>query len=329
MTRGGRRGLFGWLSLGLLGLIVASLLALALVPPPTSALASHPQPAASYAEAANRIAALQAQESAGYNPLCATQFLTHGSKTARAIAFVHGYGNCPQMFLQLGQQFYALGYNVLIAPMPHHGLVDRLTDDLTHLTAEELVGYADQLVDIERGLGEQMSLVGFSGGGVVTGWAAQTRTDLDQAVLIAPSFGVKAIPAALTVLAANGALLLPDALMWWDPALEAQLGPDYAYPRYSRRGLAQIVRMGFAVRGLARRAAPGAASILVITNANDYAVDNAVTAQVVADWRAHGNAATTYEFPADFQLGHNLIDPGDRDQKIDLAYPKLMALIAP
>ena len=74
------------------------------------------------------IAALQAQEAAGDNPQCATQFLTHGKKTAHVIAFVHGYSNCPQMFMQLGQQFYALGYNVLIVPLPHHGLADRLTD---------------------------------------------------------------------------------------------------------------------------------------------------------------------------------------------------------
>jgi len=324
-----RRRLFGRLSLGLLGLIVVALLALALVPPPTWDLVSHPNPAASYAEAAGRIAALQAQETAGYNPQCATQFLTHGQKTARAIAFVHGYSNCPQMFAQLGQQFYALGYNVLLVPLPHHGLADRLTDDLSHLSAEELVAYTDQVVDIERGLGDKVSLVGLSAGGVVAGWAAQTRTDLDQAVLIAPSFGLQAIPRPLTTLAVNATLLLPDAFMWWDPFLQAQLGPSYAYPRFSRHGLAQIVRLGFAVRGLARGAAPGAATILVVTNANDNAVDNTVTAQVLADWRAHGSAATAYEFPADLQLAHNLVDPGEPNQHIDRVYPKLVALIAP
>jgi pimeloyl-ACP methyl ester carboxylesterase len=323
-----RRRLFGWLSLGLLGVIMLSLLALALVPPATGSLASHPHPAASYAEAAARVAALQAQEGAGYNPQCATQFLSHGQKTARAIAFVHGYSNCPQMFAQLGQQFYALGYNVLIVPLPHHGLADRLTDDLTHLTAEELVAYTDQVVDIERGLGDGVTLAGLSAGGVVTGWAAQTRPDLDQAVLIAPSFGLQAIPQPVTVLADNAVLLLPDAFMWWNPLLQAQLGPGYAYPRFSRRGLAQILRLGFAVRGLARRAAPGAASIIVVTNANDNAVDNAVTAQVLADWRAHGSAATAYEFPADLQLPHNLVDPGEPNQHIDRVYPKLVELIA-
>ena|SRR5579859_4208820 len=322
-----RRRLFIRLSLGLLGLIVVAVLALVLVPPPTWALASHPHPAASYAEATGRIAALQTAEAATYNPLCATQFLTHGQKTARAIAFVHGYSNCPQMFAQLGQQFHDLGYNVLIVPLPYHGLADRLTDDLTHLSAEELAAYTDQVVDIERGLGDKVSLVGISGGGVVAGWAAQTRTDLDQAVLIAPSFGIQPIPRPLTTLAVNSTLLLPDAFMWWDPILEARLGPSYAYPRFSRHGLAQILRLSFAVRGLARRAAPGAAAILVVTNANDNAVDNTVTAQVLADWRAHGSAATTYEYPVDLKLAHNLVDPGEPNQHIDLVYPKLVELI--
>ena len=62
---------------GLLGLSLLALAALALIPPPTGDLVSRPRPAASYAEALARIAALQAQEATGYNPLCATQFLTH------------------------------------------------------------------------------------------------------------------------------------------------------------------------------------------------------------------------------------------------------------
>ncbi len=110
-------------------------------------LACQPHPAGSYAEAVQRVAAQQAQEAAAYNPLCQTQLLTHGHQTARAIAFLHGYTNCPDQFRQLGQQFHDRGYNVLLAPAPRHGLADVMTTELSQLTAEELVVYSDQVVD--------------------------------------------------------------------------------------------------------------------------------------------------------------------------------------
>jgi pimeloyl-ACP methyl ester carboxylesterase len=320
--------------LGLLALSVVVVGYLAVVPPNLGAIVSRPHPAADYAEAVQRVTAIQAQEAVGYNPLCHTQLLTHDHKTARAIAFVHGYTNCPHMYLELGQQFYDLGYNVLLVPMPHHGLADIMTTELSKLTAEEMAAYSDQLVDISRGLADHVTIVGLSGGGVVAGWAAQTRADLDQAVLIAPAFGLKQIPGPVTVLADNVVLLLPDWYRWWDPLHNDKspaptLSPNgvQGYPRYSVHGLAQQLRLGFATRALARRTAPAARRIVVVTNANDSAVDNAAAAQVAADWSAHGGAVTRYEFPDDLHLVHNLVDPGETGQRVELVYPKLIELI--
>jgi pimeloyl-ACP methyl ester carboxylesterase len=324
---------------GLVGLVVAALAAVGFlgnVPPNIGALASHPNPAANYAEATQRVAALQAQEATGYNPLCKTQLLTHGQKTPRVIAFIHGYTNCPNQFLQLGQQFYALGYNVLLVPMPYQGLADVMTTELSKLTAEEMTAYADELVDISHGLGDRVILVGLSQGGVVAGWAAQTRPDLDQAVLLAPGFGLKLIPTPLTVLTANIALLLPEFYRWWgdlaknDTSPQPPPGPNavQGYPRFSIHGLAQQLRLGFAVRALASRGAPAARSIIVVTNGNDLAVENTVTADLVNTWRAHGAASVvTYEFPKDLGIDHDMIDPHRDDQEVALVYPKLIELI--
>jgi pimeloyl-ACP methyl ester carboxylesterase len=328
-----------WTGNGLMGLVVAALAGvgfLANVPPNIGAIASHPNPVASYAEAVQRVIAIQAQEATGYNPLCKTQLLTHGQKTARAITFIHGYTNCPNQFLQLGQQFYDLGYNVLLVPMPHQGLADVMTTDLSKLTAEEMAAYADELVDISRGLGERVTMVGLSQGGVVAGWAAQNRSDLDQAVLLAPGFGLKLIPTPLTVLTANVALLLPEFYRWWGDLLKndtsPQLPPDpkavQGYPRFSIHGLAQQLRLGFAVRALASHTAPAARSIIVVTNGNDLAVENTVTADLVATWRAHGAASVvTYEFPKSLGIDHDMIDPHRDDQEVALIYPKLIELI--
>jgi len=43
-----------------------------------------------------------------------------------------------------------------------------MTDEQSQLTADELVAYADEMVDIAQGLGEQVIMVGISAGGVTT-----------------------------------------------------------------------------------------------------------------------------------------------------------------
>jgi alpha-beta hydrolase superfamily lysophospholipase len=291
-------------------------------------LSSHPRPVQSYAEALQRIESLRGQEPPGMNPLCQLQLLTHDKQVARAIILIHGYTNCPHQFHTLGQRFYELGYNVLIAPLPHHGLADRMTDAYAQLKAEELAAYADETVDIAQGLGERVVMVGFSAGGVAAAWAAQHRRDLNVAVLIAPAFGFKAIPTPLTATAMNLFLMAPNSYGWWDPARQAEGEPRHAYPRYSRRALAQILRLGFAVQTAAQQAPPATHNILVVTNANDNAVNNGLTTTVVNNWRDHGANLTAYEFATDQGLGHDLIDPAQPDARTDLVYPRLIDLIS-
>jgi len=290
-------------------------------------LTSQPHPAQSYAEAVQRIEALRAQEAPDMNPVCHLQFLTHNQKAERVIVFVHGYTNCPQQFQALGQRFYELGYNVLLAPMPHHGLADRMTEALSEFRAEELIIYADAITDIAQGLGEQVVMVGLSGGGVTTAWVAQNRNDLDLAVIISPVFGYAQIPTPLTAGVMNLYQALPNSFQWWDPALQENNVPVYAYPRYSTRALAEFLRVGFSVQAAARQGPPAAHSLLVVTNANDMAINNTLVMQVVKDWRAHGASLTTYEFEAGLKLGHDLIDPNQPDAQIDVVYPQLIKLI--
>jgi len=297
-----------------------------------SHFASHPNPAADYAEAVQRVESLRATE-VGFNPECHTILLTHGAKTAKTIVFVPGYGSCPAAFKELGTQFYDRGYNVLIAPLPYNGLADRLTTEQAKVQAEDLVRYTDEVVDIGRGLGDHLTLAGISAGGLVTGWAAQKRQDVDQAVLISPGFGFKAVPERLTPLASRAWILLPNSYIWSDPELKADVPPDHNYPRISTHALGQILRLSLATQDLARQNDPAAGSILVVTNLNDPDLDNVVTGKVVDLWRAHGAAdVQTYQFPADLQLGHDLTDLEQPDQNAAavvsaVVYPKLLELI--
>jgi carboxylesterase len=290
-------------------------------------LPSNPHPAQSYAEAVQRVESLRAQEAPGMNLVCRLQLMTHEKKVDRAIVLVHGYTNCPQQFHELGQRFYAVGYNVLIAPLPHHGLADRMTEAHAELTAEELATYADRTVDIAQGLGDHVVMMGISAGGVTTAWAAQHRSDIDTAVIISPAFGFKQIPTPLTAAVMNTYTFMADSFEWWDPALQAKSLPMYAYPRYSKHALVQTPRLGFATQMDAQRMQPAAKKIVVVLNANDSSVNNALTMDVVNSWQARAASVTTYEFEADLKLDHDLIDPNQPNQRIDTVYPRLIELV--
>jgi alpha-beta hydrolase superfamily lysophospholipase len=310
-----------------LSLLVISILIAAFLPWNAWALTSNSHPVQSYEEATKQIDVLRTDRQSEMNPDCLLQLLTHGKKVQHVIILVHGYTNCPAQFGELGQQFYELGYNVLIAPLPHHGLANRINDEQGQLTGKELAAYADQVVDIAHGLGEHVDMAGISAGGVVTAWAAQYRSDLDTAMIISPAFGFQQIPTRLTAPAMNITSLLPDSFTWWDPNLKEDVAPFHTYPRYSKHALAQIMRIGFAVQVKSWISAPAAHRIIIVTNANDTSVNNMLTAEVVRRWQRSGLKVETYEFPISLGLDHDLIDPDQPHQPVDIVYPQLIALI--
>jgi len=307
--------------------IVLAIVYIVLTPRNISNLSSHPRPVRSYAEAVQRIEAVREQEPPDMNPVCQLQLMTHDKKVDRVIILVHGYTNCPQQFHELGQHFFDLGYNVLIAPLPHHGLADRMTEAQAKLKAEELAAYADETVDIAQGLGNQVIMMGISAGGVTTAWAAQNRSDIDLAVIISPAFGYKQIPTPMTAAVMNIYTLLPDEFVWWDPALQTNITPEYAYPRYSKHALVQILRLGFAVQENAKYSIPAAQKVVVVLNPADDSVNNPLTVTIAKNWQANGANLTTFEFEQNLQLPHDIIDPSQASQQINIVYPRLIELV--
>jgi carboxylesterase len=97
--------------------------------------------------------------------------------------------------------------------MPRHGLADRMTSELGKLRAEELRDFGDLTVDIAVGLGDRVTVVGLSAGGVVAAWLAQHRPEVARAVLIAPSFGLGTLGKWPQLVFMNLLLALPPALL--------------------------------------------------------------------------------------------------------------------
>ena len=121
---------------------------------------------------------------------------------------------------------------------------------------------------------------------------------------------------------------MPDSFQWWDPHLQTNIPPEYAYPRYSIHALAQTLRLGFAIRLVNNRVPPLAKRIKVVLNANDNAVNNGIAMDVVKNWQAHDTKLTTYEFTENLKLGHDLIDLNQPDAQIEIVYPRLIELVS-
>lgn len=318
-----------WITLAsIFGLLLLAIIFL-INPWNTGGLVSHPQPVSSYAGALQRIQAFPQPTGDALNPDCRLNLLAHGQKVENVVVLVHGYTNCPKQFEQLGQELYDKGYNVLIAPLPHHGLADRMNTEQEKLTAEEMVAYADDVVDIAQGLGDHVTMAGMSVGGLITAWAAQNRADLDQAVIISPLFGMAIVPDALIVPVGNLMRILPNAYQWWDANDQGKSPPFHAYPRLSTHAVGQMLRLSAATLQQAVTSAPLTKSIAVVTNAADQSVSRGLIAAYLETLRQHNVPdLRTYEFPASLNMDHDIIDPAQKKQRIGDVYPKLIELIA-
>jgi len=287
------------------------------------------RPATGYDDALGRLLRLRERDDATINPECHTILWTHGRKTDRAILLLHGFTNCPKQFEPFGAELYRMGWNVLIPRLPRHGRVNLMTDDLTGLTAEELVASGEEAMDIAHGLGERVTVVGLSSSAVVAAYLAQHRSDVDEAVLIAPALAPKGVPEFAARRATNILLALPNMFIWWDPAKKAASpGPRQCYPRFPTHGLAQVYRLGFVTSAAAGREKPRARSIVIVTTASDEGVNNASVRDLGRRWTAMGAEVRRFEFAASLGIHHDMIDPDQPYQRVADVYPALLREIA-
>lgn len=266
-----------------------------------------------------------ARREPGMRPDAAAIILTHGSQTDRAIVLLHGFTNCPLQFKALAEQYFARGYNVLAPRFPYHGLYNRAPRELATLTAEDIARTGMTAVDIARGLGRHVTVLGLSMGGLVTAWLAQQRTDIDRAVMVAPALAFQPVPFALMPLYATYAQRAPTRFIWWDPVNKGRTpGPEYAYYGFHLRGFGELLRLAVLVGEAAGRAAPKARSLALVINPTDESIDNAGVLAVAKRWRRCGANIAIHTFPAEWRLVHDLIDPGQPQQQIDRVYPLLI-----
>ncbi|MFN8473348.1 MAG: alpha/beta fold hydrolase [Anaerolineae bacterium] len=280
----------------------------------------------SYEEAIARIKAYQAEEGADINDVCRTRLWTHGHKTTRALVYFHGYTNCPAQFDQLGEILYEKGLNVYVPRLEHHGLKDVMSTDQANLTSDMLVRLTNESIDIAHGLGESVTVMGLSAGGVMAAYAAQFRSDVDLAVVISPSFGLPFLPAPVSDLAKWILPVVPNMFIWWDPRVKEKIeGPSYGYPRFSTHALMNVFKAGDLSRVEAKSKPPAAKHVVVITSDSDTAIHLETARDLAKEWWVTApDRVQVYTFPKEQHIIHDMIDPRQTAQRVDVVYPVIL-----
>lgn len=237
---------------------------------------------------------------------------------------MHGLTASPKQFAAFGQMLFEHGHNVVIPRLPHHGYRDRMTKALAQLTKDELVACGLEGLDTARGLGADVTIVGFSTGGTVAAWLAQTQT-LPHVVLVAPFLGSLWIPRLITGAATRLVLWLPDVFLWWDPIKREGLMPEHGYPRYSLHAAAQVIALAQDV--LHAAGPPATERVTLVVNASEATVSNAAIEDLYRLWRARMGGGIELVRLTGLPVSHDIIEPERKLNPVESVYPRLLELL--
>ena len=292
-------------------------------------LSSHPNPATSYNAAIVRIEARKAREAKEpLQPVTGSIAMVHGSRTTTSVVIFHGYTHSPYQWRVVAKAYYDAGYNVWVPLAPSHGYADRMTDALSQLTPAGLRAYADEGVDIGRGLGKNVEVVGLSTGGDAAVWTAVERPDVAKTIAIAPVMDPKGVPSWMLLPVARWYRYMPDNFNWWQPAQKETM-PGPAYPRFSFRGVFASIQLS--EWALAKARAAGAPPVKglygIVANYADKSVDTTYAVQG-AELITPKDRLTVFRIPAALGFGHDLIEP-DGENKLIIAevYPVVARIL--
>lgn len=294
----------------------------ALVPTRVGTLAPRPHPASTYAEAVARAAHQQAVDDSVAVPAGRTILLTHGQKTPRAFILLHGLTDSPRQFQPLAQEIFAQGDNVYVPRLPDHAERDGDARMLAGLTAEQLRGCADSAVDVADGLGDTVIAVGLSAGATMAAWIGQFRHDVRRVVIIAPALEAAKLPSVVEERLENLTLRAPGVTHRSAPDTSS---PDRE-PGFNTRAIAQVFRLGLAVREAASDSKPGAKEADFLLNAHDRTIKNSTAIDLAHRWKTRGMSVVVYQLPDSLKLPHDIVDVAKRTGRTEIVQPIMMAL---
>jgi alpha-beta hydrolase superfamily lysophospholipase len=246
---------------------------------------------------------------------------------APTVVLLHGLTATPQQFDALAPMLHARGRNVLVPRLPKHGYHNRMTKALAGLEVPELIAAVKLALGEARALGGEVTMAGFSLGGMLAAYAAQ-RERVDRAVCIAPFFGVRWLSRSLNRRFTRLLRFVPDLFLWWDPIRRGAHDGD-GYPRYPISALRKAMTLGEAIFEDAKRRPPLTRSIALVTNPRETSCHNGLAHDLAELWRRGGAQVEEIELPH-IRPSHDFMTPcpaRGRERLHERVYPVVVEAI--
>ncbi len=248
-------------------------------------------------------------EAARVGELGRTLVFDRGRRTERATLLLHGLSASPRQFLTVARELHERGHNVFVPRLPRHGHANRLSEALATMNAAQLEACANDALAIAQGLGESVTVAGFSLGGLLTAYLGQ-YAPVHRAVAVSPFLGVSWIPNVLRMPVARWVLSRPNRFFWWDPFLRERQMPEHGYPRFASHAVAHGLTLADAVLESALTTPPQAAELVLVVNPRDSAVNKRAIVRLAQRWhRTKPHAVTIHRLKGLPAFVHDIIEP--------------------
>lgn len=256
-----------------------------------------------------------------------TLVFDHGHRTERSTLLLHGLSASPRQFLAVAEALHALGHNVFVPRLPRHGHRNRLSEALATMNAAQLEACANDSLTIARGLGERVTVAGFSLGGLLAAYLGQS-SELHRAIAVSPFLGVSVIPNVFRMPVARWVLSKPNRFFWWDPFLRERQLPEHGYPRFASHAVAHGLTLAHEVMESASNAPPKADELVLVINPRDSAVNKRAIMRLGQRWfRRKPQAVTIHRLHGLPPFLHDIIEPKRYPKVAERVTPVLVNLI--
>jgi len=256
-----------------------------------------------------------------------TLVFDHGGRTKRATLLLHGLSAGPRQFSAIAAALHERGQNVFVPRLPRHGHRNRLSEALATMNAAQLQACANDALAVARGLGERVTIAGFSLGGLLAAYLGQTAR-VHRTVAISPFLGVSLVPDVFRLPLARWVLRRPNRFLWWDPFLRERQLPEHGYPRFATHAVAHGLTLAHQVMEAAREAPPQADELVLVINPRDSTVNRRAVMRLAARWAAHKSNAVRLERLSGLPpFVHDIIEPKRYPQAAQRVLPVLVEII--
>ncbi len=193
------------------------------------------------------------------------------SSTRRTILMTHGLTDSPFLMRDIGEWFQSQGFRVLSMQLPGHGT---RPGDLLDVRWQDWVGAQRQLIDLLADDSDELYLLGFSLGAILSLYQALQTPRFRALLLFAPAIRVTSLVRAVCPLASAGRWL-PRAA-WFDVQPDTDV---FKYESLTNRAICEVYRLTEAKRRLASLTELDA-PLFVAASENDATIDS----PAILDW---------------------------------------------